>query len=69
MLDRYVVDLRSFSFEEQDRYSTMLDNAGFLCDEIKDKPGLYEVFWEKNNPYKIERVLPIPSNLITLTTK
>ena len=63
MLQRYIVDLSSYSVEESRILYEILDGMAFMCNFVANKPKVYEVFWQ--NKDSIESVLHIPSNFIT----
>ncbi len=63
MLQRYIVDLSSYSDEESEMLYESLDGMAFMCNFVANKPKVYEVFWEHKD--SIESLLHIPSDFIT----
>lgn len=63
LLQRYIVDLSSYSDEESERLYEILDGTAFMCNFVANKPKVYEVFWEHKD--SIESILHIPSRFIT----
>lgn len=52
----YQVDLRNVSDEKYSEYETFLDGYAFICSRRIDIPGVFEVFWDGNEP--LEKFIP-----------
>lgn len=65
-MKHYHVDLRSFSAEEQERLSDVLNRFSFICSPLLDREriGIYDVFWDSSEP--VEDVLKISPKYVIL---
>lgn len=62
-LFRYYVDLRCYSFKEQELYRSKLEKYAFIYTPFLDKIGLIEVFWDLPEP--LYQVIGIPKDLVS----
>lgn len=60
----YQSDLSSLSEKERIRIYDVLDTFSFMSPQITQRPGVYIVYWDRNEP--IEKVANIPAHLLTV---